>query len=750
VGLGEAATARVDLERARFIEPDHRLVNEVGLRSPERAERLKSAATLLNGDESGISIALDALARDGITTVLHGEADNGRIRIRLFRQSPEPVLVRWSDGSHVGADTIALEREGALPFAFQADVSWVWPDGAPAVKLSVDDESALVVPPVLRPHDLSVPAPEAGEPHRQGALTGRSLMVIVPVYDDFEATQACFASLVEDASRGPACRIIAVDDASPRPEITRFLDGLADEGTIVLVRNPINLGFAASVNRALAVRAPDEDVLLLNADTVTPPGAIARLAAAAYSDPMIGTVTPLSNNGEDTSFPVRFTANPLPPRERIGAVDQIAQAVNEGTVVDMPYGVGFCLYVKAELAQRLGPLSLAFGRGYYEDVEYCLRAAAIGFRNVCAVNVYVGHGGTLSFKGEKRELVRRNLRRLDRAYPTYRADAERFTRTDPLKEAIGRIEEAMLRDGPPVRLVVVPEDLPDWLVRKFAACVEQRPIVVRGRFRGRRLTFDLFALDDGHPQSLTWGFEERDRSLADQLRERLSAWPVSSALLVDPVCLPPSVVAAFELAGYPTSYAATAENTVDPPTWATDGGLPVLAATATLAARLQALGISARAVLDEDQSAPAMPSHERLAILAEDTDEGAWPLAIHVARHLRHHRSIATSFLGAQRDIGATSGCERDLFVTGRMTRSDTLQWLTRLGGATCLLASRRFGLADSRAETWPRRGIPVALFDPSVDEPTARGLALHLPALASNEAVAKALAAWISGLEQT
>ena len=77
-----------------------------------------------------------------------------------------------------------------------------------------------------------------------------------------------------------------------------------------------NLGFAQSVNLALG-RRRGGDVLLLNADTLLPRGAIDRLAAAAYSQADVGTVTPLSNNGEFTSFPLPNVANPL------GVLDEI-------------------------------------------------------------------------------------------------------------------------------------------------------------------------------------------------------------------------------------------------------------------------------------------------------------------------------------------------------------------------------------------------------------------------------------------
>jgi hypothetical protein len=170
------------------------------------------------------------------------------------------------------------------------------------------------------------------------------------------------------------------------------------------------------------------------------------MRATAYSAPGIGTVTPFSNNGEYTSFPIPFRENPLPDLAQIIVIDQIASRVNAGRVVDMPNGTAFCMYVTRACLDAIGPLSTNFGRGYYEDVELCLRAARAGFRNVCATDVYVGHAGSKSFGNNKRALVTRNLVALEAAYPHYRAISAAFMTADPLGPA-RRALEAAWHDG---------------------------------------------------------------------------------------------------------------------------------------------------------------------------------------------------------------------------------------------------------------------------------------------------------------
>ena len=98
----------------------------------------------------------------------------------------------------------------------------------------------------------------------------------------------------------------------------------------------------------------NEDVILLNSDTVVPKDFAARLAEAAASDPDIGTVTPLSNNGEETSFPVANEANPIGGHDDVMAIDAIAAKVNAGRIIDIPNGTGFCLYITRECLDAVG------------------------------------------------------------------------------------------------------------------------------------------------------------------------------------------------------------------------------------------------------------------------------------------------------------------------------------------------------------------------------------------------------------
>lgn len=279
-----------------------------------------------------------------------------------------------------------------------------------------------------------------------------SVTVIVPVYADPVATAACLDSLLGQLRDGH--RAIVVDDASFDPSIRQVLERHAERRNLKILRNETNLGFAGAVNRALS-EISSGDVILLNADTVVPDGFIERLRDVAHSADDIGTVTPLSNNGEFTSFPVPFKSNELPGGDAIARLDRIAARVNAGKIVDLPSGIGFCLYIRRDCLDAVGgELSESYRRGYYEDVDFCLRARRSGFRSVCATSTYVGHAGSRSFGQDKRALVVRNLELVEERFPAYRAECADFLRADPLKAARQQIEHADLASRPAGPLLV--------------------------------------------------------------------------------------------------------------------------------------------------------------------------------------------------------------------------------------------------------------------------------------------------------
>jgi GT2 family glycosyltransferase len=437
--MGAVAAAVTDIARAIALAPDNVPANRRMLAWGQGPEKMRAASALLAREQQ-----FEAL-RKAVKTVREYDRRN-LANVTVFEQAIEgwalwnkhPLLEISIAGGAEEVTTI-LEPDAFHPLAdFGHAVSFRIDRPRPVTAQSIQLSTAgSPFYSVRAPAIADGPRPWVHRPRVPNSRS-ESVTVIVPVFADYSATRLCLESLLDDLRSG-CHRAILVDDATPEPQIAEYLAKTATKPNIKILTNPRNVGFIASVNLALA-EVNQGDVILLNSDTVVPRGFIDRLAAAARLFPDIGTVTPLSNNGEFTSFPLPNQINPLPPRREIDRIDAAAAKLNEGRIIDIPSGIGFCLYVTRACLDLIGPLAEDFGSGYLEDADFCLRARERGLRNVCAPSVYVGHAGSKSFGQEKRSLVVRNLDVLERRFPNHRAECAAFMAADPLRTARAAVE----------------------------------------------------------------------------------------------------------------------------------------------------------------------------------------------------------------------------------------------------------------------------------------------------------------------
>ena len=175
--------------------------------------------------------------------------------------------------------------------------------------------------------------------------------VVIPAYRGLAQTRRCIETVLADPAR-PAGQVIVVDDRSPEPKLSAWLDRQAADGLITLVRNRRNRGFVASVNTGIEA-AGTHDVVLLNSDTEVAPGWLARLAGHAYATPRVASVSPFSNNATICGYP-RMEGGPPAFGLGVAELDAACQAANAGRSVELPTTVGFCMYVRRAALADIG------------------------------------------------------------------------------------------------------------------------------------------------------------------------------------------------------------------------------------------------------------------------------------------------------------------------------------------------------------------------------------------------------------
>lgn len=302
--------------------------------------------------------------------------------------------------------------------------------------------------------NVSAPTPHQGP--QPIAPAPHPVDVIVPVYRGLTDTQLCIGSALASQCQTPF-RLVVINDASPESEVTQWLREQADqEPRILLLENEVNLGFVGTVNRGMAL-SESNDVLLLNSDTEVANDWLDRIRNAAYSDTKVGSVTPFSNNATICSYPLFCKDNELPAGYDTARLDKLCAQTNPGMVVDVPTGVGFCMYIRRDCLKEVGLFDTAnFGKGYGEENDFCQRAQAAGWRNLHLLDTFVLHTGGVSFGASKSPREQAAMETLRRLHPRYEPQVMAFVQADPARAARLALDIARIKaNRKPVVLAVV-------------------------------------------------------------------------------------------------------------------------------------------------------------------------------------------------------------------------------------------------------------------------------------------------------
>jgi GT2 family glycosyltransferase len=222
-----------------------------------------------------------------------------------------------------------------------------------------------------------------------------SVAAVVVNYNGGAVTRTCIDSLRRGS--GPPVRVVVADNASradERAELERAYTGADDVEFVWLSENR---HFAGGVNagteRALAIGA--SHVLVLNNDTEIAPDCVKWLVAAADAMPDAGVVGPALldlTSREPLSLGERYAPWCLAaPRTWLRV-----RSAGDG----LPYRVGgvmgSALLVTRECFERVGPYREDL-LVYYEEVDFCLRARALGYAPLIEPRAVVLHDGMRGF-----------------------------------------------------------------------------------------------------------------------------------------------------------------------------------------------------------------------------------------------------------------------------------------------------------------------------------------------------------------
>lgn len=216
------------------------------------------------------------------------------------------------------------------------------------------------------------------------AFPNREPVVVVPIDDPYDDVLWCVERLL--AHTPVTVPLLVLDTPENDPYTGQLLTEIPEANRLCYIRS----AGEHTVTRALAWCAP-RDVILLASNMHVPAEWLPRLRRAAYWRSNIATVTPLANDGQFLSVPVRNVSQQwLPGGMTPAQADaRIMAAAAEQIYPIIPAPVNHCIYITRAALAIVGGLDESFADEVGAIGDFAQRAVIHGFAHVAADDLFV-------------------------------------------------------------------------------------------------------------------------------------------------------------------------------------------------------------------------------------------------------------------------------------------------------------------------------------------------------------------------
>ena len=229
--------------------------------------------------------------------------------------------------------------------------------------------------------------------------------IILVTYNNLDLTKECLESM-EKFNNYENSEIIIVDNLSSDGTREFLSEYEVIHKNVKAILHDANSGFAGGNN--IGIRASTGDiVILLNNDTYVAPNWISNLIKHFDTDEKIGMIGPRTNNiGNEARLGIAYDS-----KEEMVEKSYEIYYKNLNKQYEINVLAFFCVAIKREVIEKIGLLDEAYGIGMFEDDDYCMNAKEVGYKLICADDVFIHHHLGASFNKDpewKEKLFQKN------------------------------------------------------------------------------------------------------------------------------------------------------------------------------------------------------------------------------------------------------------------------------------------------------------------------------------------------------
>lgn len=159
-----------------------------------------------------------------------------------------------------------------------------------------------------------------------------------------------------------------------------------------MVENDFNAGFPGGCNIGIKASKKENDIFLLNNDTILCANSLYTLRMGLYEKDNYGSAGSVTNNCANLQSV--FKSDSIDELKEFGLRNNV---VNKRSEIKLML-VAFAVLIKRHVLEKVGYLDERFFPGNFEDDDISLRILKENYQNVLVYNSFIIHLGTVSFK----------------------------------------------------------------------------------------------------------------------------------------------------------------------------------------------------------------------------------------------------------------------------------------------------------------------------------------------------------------
>lgn len=232
---------------------------------------------------------------------------------------------------------------------------------------------------------------------------------IILTYNNLSYTKQCIESIRNNVNKN-TYEIIVVDNNSSDDTV----EWLKKQNDIITLFNHENAGFPGGCNQGIVLASKENDIILLNNDTIVMPNSIFNLRMGLYSNENVGAVGAVSNS---VAYYQRVHA-------KIDSEKEYQEFIlknnipNDNFYEERTKLIGFAYMIKRNILNKVGLLDERFYPGNFEDDDLSLRIINANYKLLLCKDAFIHHYGSVSFRnvngGFDRLLIRNEEKFMDK------------------------------------------------------------------------------------------------------------------------------------------------------------------------------------------------------------------------------------------------------------------------------------------------------------------------------------------------